>query len=65
MTTKDYDVIADAIKQARDETSDAGEHPQTVINRVALCLARVLGHQDAKFQRDSFLASCEFDAQTW
>ena len=65
MTKKDYELIAEAIRQARDETTDAGEHPQTAINRVALCLARVLGHDNPDFNRDTFLAAAEFDAQTW
>jgi hypothetical protein len=65
MTKKDYALLAEAIRQARDETGDAGEHPQSAINRVALCLARVLGHNNPDFNRDVFLSACEFDSQTW
>lgn len=65
MTKKDYKLIAQAICDTRDETTDAGEHPQSAINRVALNLARVFGFEDEQFNKDSFLAEAEFDKQTW
>ena len=65
MTKKDYELVAEALRQARDETHDAGEHPQSAVNRVALCLARVFGHDNPDFNRDVFLSAAEFDVQTW
>lgn len=61
MTRKDYELIAGAIAEARDEMVD---HPGRVAGsaQVARRLGSALARDNPRFDRAGFLKACGFDA---
>jgi hypothetical protein len=57
MTRKDYILIADSIKNSR-ENWEGYQEGQEAIDGLARCLATKLGQENPRFNRETFLTAC-------
>ena len=58
MTRKDYVLIADSIKTARDNWDGFTPEAREAIDGLARSLASKLGQENPRFNRETFLTAC-------
>lgn len=58
MSRKDYQLIAQAVREAR-EVLDGGRSDQMVIDTVVISLTNKLSGDNVRFDRGKFIKACE------